>query len=111
MTKLKTHIGFKISTLILVTALLVPSFVKLAHAFENHKHEVCITPQKSHYHEFDLDCEFYKFKKANQFHLNNINEFEFFVAEYKSATISPYKHLISHRKLSFSLRAPPKVFV
>lgn len=111
MQKLKAHIGFKISIVVLVTVLLVPSFVKLAHAYENHKHEICKTPQKSHYHELDLDCEFYKFKKVNQYHLNNFKEFEFFVVDYKPATISFYKHLISHRQLSFSLRGPPEVFV
>ena len=68
MQKLKAHIGFKISLLVLIAALLVPSFVKLAHAFESHQHEVCKTPQKSHFHELDLDCEFYKFKLSNAFH-------------------------------------------
>ena len=67
MQKLKAHIGYKISLIVLIIALLVPSFVKLAHAFEKHKHEVCTTPQKSHYHELDLDCEFYKFKLSHTF--------------------------------------------
>lgn len=73
MTKLKAHIGFKISLVILVTVLLVPSFVKLAHAFENHKHEVCKTPQKSHYHELDLECEFYKFKLSTAFNFQPVD--------------------------------------
>ena len=67
MQKLKAHIGYKISLAILIVVLLVPSFVKLAHAFETHKHEVCKTPQKNHYHELDLDCEFYKLKLSHAF--------------------------------------------
>jgi hypothetical protein len=71
MTKLKAHIGFKISLVILIIALLVPSFVKLAHTFETHKHEICKTPQKSHYHELNLDCDFYKFKLSNALYIQH----------------------------------------
>lgn len=73
MTKLKAHIGLKISLVILIIALLVPSFVKLAHAFETHKHEICKTPQKSHYHELILDCDFYKFKLSNTLYIQHFN--------------------------------------
>lgn len=73
MKDFKTQFGYKISVAILVVALLAPSFIKLAHAFENHKHEICKTPQKNHYHELDLDCEFYKFKLGNSFSFQSEN--------------------------------------
>ena len=112
MYKSKKHtIFFNSVTLLLVIAFLIPSLVKFNHIFEDHKHESCETPQTNHYHEVDLDCEFYKFNKTNQFHLSNLQDYELYVAEGKLATISFYKHLISHRQLSFSLRAPPKILV
>jgi hypothetical protein len=109
MQKLKAHIGYKISLAILIVALLVPSFVKLAHAFENHKHEVCKTPQKSHYHELDLDCEFYKFKLSNAFYFH----FQEYVLEPSSlSTIITnfYKSSYSNFQVQqISLRGPPQL--
>lgn len=108
MQKLKTHIGYKISLIVLIIALLVPSFVKLAHAFENHKHEVCKTPQKSHYHELDLDCEFYKFNKSNitfitpNYGLDIIEN-----SSLNGLIYGLYNFKYYHQHLSFSLRAPP----
>lgn len=109
MQKLKAHIGFKISLILLITALLVPSFVKLAHAFENHKHEVCETPQKSHYHELDLDCEFYKFKLSNSFNLE-INEYA--IASINQSTLVTNFYKSSHSNLTNEqtfLRGPPQL--
>jgi hypothetical protein len=54
----------------LVLAVLLPSAVKLTHAFNHHTHEVCESDNESvtHFHESDLDCDFYKFKlNKNQF--------------------------------------------
>jgi len=109
MQKLKAHIGYKISLVLLIIALLVPSFVKLAHAFENHKHEVCKTPQKSHYHELDLDCEFYKFKLSHTFNFQP----ETFSLETTIETLhvdnlykSFYKDLQQEQP---SLRGPPQL--
>ncbi len=41
-------------------ALLFPSFVQLAHTFEDHKHEVCID-FSVHIHKKQLDCSIYDF--------------------------------------------------
>jgi hypothetical protein len=109
MTKLKAHIGFKISLIILIIALLVPSLVKLAHAFETHKHEVCKTPQKSHYHELNLDCEFYKFKLSNAFYFQFQ---EYIVTPTSLSTIITnfYKSSYSNFKVQqVSLRGPPQL--
>lgn len=98
---------FKGLIITLVMALIVPSFVKFAHAFENHKHEICVKPQKTHFHEFDLDCEFYKFK-LNKQHFD-LSEYTELVIELPSLSINSalYSFINYHKQLSFSLRAPP----
>lgn len=107
MSQIKEHIIFKAITLTLVFVLIVPSFVKLAHAFENHKHEVCEVPQKLHFHDFELDCEFYKFKLNTQFYFTDALS----VSEYQEQPVqhifSQYHFLSDYQKLPFSLRGPP----
>ncbi|MBT8266584.1 MAG: hypothetical protein KJO41_10785 [Bacteroidia bacterium] len=56
------------TAIVLSMALLMPYAIKIAHAFESHQHEVCTTPQSSHYHQLDWDCEFYKFKLNTQYY-------------------------------------------
>lgn len=107
MKQSNAHIAYKAFIIVLIIALLVPSFVKFAHIFENHKHEVCENPQKSHYHEFDVDCEFYKFKLNPQ----TTTIFDDFVTldieeNYKLIT-SLYHFINDYQRLSFSLRGPP----
>lgn len=104
---MKAHKIFLGIVWILCFSLLVPSGVKLLHAFEDHKHEVCEFPQSSHYHELDLDCEFYKFSHTNQFHIANNYESDRFYLTLNQPVVANYYHLKSHRQLSFSLRAPP----
>lgn len=109
MQKLKAHIGFKISLAILIAALLVPSFVKLAHAFETHKHEVCKTPQKSHYHELDLDCEFYKFKLSHTFNFEP-ETYSFGVVHQIAHVENYYKSFYKNSEhQNTSLRGPPQL--
>lgn len=109
MSKFNESIIFKSIILTLVITLLVPSFVELAHAFEDHKHEICITPQKSHFHEYDIDCEFYKFKTSPQiavsFNYSENLEIETITAQ----IISQYQFISDYQRLPFSLRGPPTV--
>ena len=61
---------YKVLAITLVLAVLLPSGVKLSHAFNHHTHEVCESDDDSqtHFHESDIDCDFYKFKlNKNQF--------------------------------------------
>ena len=107
MQKLKAHIGYKISLVLLIVALLVPSFVKLAHAFETHIHEVCKTPQKSHYHELDLDCEFYKFKLSHTFNFNP-ETYSFSTISHIFQVDDFYKSVYKNLRIQqTSLRGPP----
>lgn len=66
MQQLKEHKLFKIASLVLTLTILTPALVKLAHAFENHHHNTCTNTQTTHFHEFNLDCDFYKFKLQTQ---------------------------------------------
>lgn len=109
MIALREHIASKISIIILVAALLTPSVVKLHHLFEDHAHAVCVNPQDTHWHEVDLDCEFYKFKLNTQFSHS-------FVAVDLSIVENDYEPFISFEQLvrshsvsQYYLRGPPEL--
>jgi len=109
MNKYKESIIFKSVIITLVMTLLVPSFVKLAHAFVNHKHEICETPQKRHYHELDLDCEFYKFKLSTAFNFQP-TEFNFTVSTQIVQEDNFYKSFFNNLHIAqTSLRGPPQL--
>jgi hypothetical protein len=105
----RKHIAYRISIVLLVIALITPSFVKFSHVFEEHVHEDCNNPQKIHFHEFDLDCEFYKFKLNKKLILVS-NEFQFLnVIENHRPNSSQYQFLSDYQFLHFSLRGPPQL--
>lgn len=109
MKLLKEHIIFKCITLLLVCFLLTPSFVKLGHVFENHKHEICIEKQNTHIHALDLDCEFYKFKVNNNFTLNVLT-FNLLTLELHPKVYTSQYHFISdYQRLPYALRGPPQL--
>lgn len=107
MRNIKQHIGFKVTTTLLMVTLLVPTMQKFAHAFSNHKHEVCTGVNGTHIHNFDVECEFYKFKINSSFTFTsqsyNILEFK----DNHSPIISQYYFISDYQKLPFSLRGPP----
>ena len=107
MNQLKEHIVYRIVTLFLVFTLIVPSFVKLAHAFDDHKHEVCETPQKLHFHDFELDCEFYKFKLNKHFLSTNVLEESITISIDSELLDSEYLHYNYNLPLCKYLRGPP----
>lgn len=109
MEQLKQHSIFKMTAIVLLLSVLTPSTVKLAHFFENHKHDVCLGEQKAHFHSLDLDCEFYKFKLNNQFTVT-FNDIELFSSEINQDYVEQlYSFKQDHQHLSFSLRAPPQL--
>lgn len=107
MQKVKLHITFKIATLTLVMAFLLPTAVKFSHIFEHHQHIVCNDDITTHLHASDVDCDFYKFKLNTQYH----SLFEYISAplevSYFKINSTLYSFLNNHRQLSFSLRGPP----
>jgi len=107
MQLIKQHIISNLIALILVIAISLPFAVKLAHVFENHKHEVCNDHTTTHFHEIDIDCDFYKFKiNPNVYILNSnfdLSDTTFF---FKSK-IYNYNFLTNHQQSSTYLRGPP----
>ncbi|PWH81521.1 hypothetical protein DIS18_14670 [Algibacter marinivivus] len=107
MTLNKEHIAFRLLTFLLVSALLIPSTVKLIHVFEHHEHVVCIGDDSTHIHKVDLDCEFQKFQITNYF-TPVLSNYDSTVVDYTyKVSYLTYKFLNNHRPLSFSLRGPP----
>jgi hypothetical protein len=105
--KIKQHIVFKLSTLLLVLALLTPTVVKFAHIFNHHSHEVCKGETKTHLHALDVDCTFHKFKLNTQYTFS-IQSIDLFVNEDNYNHIfTNYIFLNSYQSLHFSLRGPP----
>ena len=107
MQKKIQHIIFRSIAILLLLAVVLPSVVKFGHVFENHKHEVCSNPSDSHFHEVNVDCEFYKFK------LNNTFSFVFngvIIPQIKNNhknIFSKYFFINSYKSFGIALRGPP----
>ncbi|MBE9489733.1 MAG: hypothetical protein IMY67_05520 [Bacteroidetes bacterium] len=105
----RKHIIYKVSVIILSITLLAPSFVKFSHVFENHVHQVCKNPQKVHFHEYNLDCDFYNFKLNTQFSFVS-NNFQLLKTEDNhQPIILKYHFLSSNQYLDFLRRGPPQL--
>ncbi|WP_179345100.1 hypothetical protein [Winogradskyella ursingii] len=100
---------FKVTAFVLAMAVLAPSAVKLSHVFTHHTHEVCEDDNEhsTHFHQTDLECEFYKFKLTKIQYLELKND---------GANILPlgyilnswyYNSFYSHQQLHTFLRGPP----
>ena len=107
MIQIKEHIVSKVLVFVLSITLIVPLFVKSYHLFEDHKHEVCETPFTNHFHEFEIDCEFYDFILKTNFYesLASIDILE--VDELYKPIFSLYHFISDYQQLQFSLRGPP----
>ncbi len=102
---------FKTLALVLVLAVLFPSVVKLSHAFTHHAHKVCNADNehKTHFHESDFSCDFYKFKLTNTQFLvfctydiiGNKNTTKIFSSHYISFN--------NYQQLTRFVRGPPQV--
>lgn len=107
--KILYTISFKLLALTLVFAILTPTIIKFAHGFQDHEHEICIGESTSHFHELDIDCEFYKFKLNTQYvHILkpiDVLELETYQVDIKSE----YKFFSDFKKLQTSLRGPPSI--
>lgn len=102
---------FKTLAITLVLAVLLPSAIKLTHAFNHHTHEVCESDNesKTHFHESDIDCDFYKFKLTkNQFFVlskyEKSAEFQF-----SKQKLDYYISFNNYQQLTRFLRGPPQL--
>lgn len=101
----------KVLAIVLTLAVLLPSAIKLVHAFNHHTHEVCESDNESntHFHKSDIDCDFYKFKLTkNQF---------FALSKYNNTLVLPFLDKEANYYISFNkyqqsskfLRGPPQL--
>lgn len=100
---------FKVITLVLILAVLLPSAVKFSHVFTHHKHEVCKNDSndKTHFHELDVDCEFYKFK-LNTNYYSGFNTYKSIIQNtFNKVDIYFYFFLRTHKEETSKLRGPP----
>ncbi len=111
MNQTKQHIILRITSLLLVITLLVPTAVKFAHilSHHDHTHEVCLGKKSAHLHKVDVDCEFYKFQLNNHFLLTVEYDYNIYTPSNLKALSLTYKFLNNHQQLSFSLRGPPSL--
>ena len=94
----------------LVLAVLLPSVTKLTHAFTHNKHDVCDTDNKhkTHFHESDLNCDFYKFKLTTQYYLS-LNSIQLLLVKNNfKITVSQYEFVSDFQRLQIALRGPPQ---
>jgi len=71
----KGNIVKNFTATIFVFALLLPTAVQIAHAFESHEHKTC-TELSTHIHEKQLDCSICDFHFSNfNFTLHKYSEF------------------------------------
>lgn len=95
-------------SLIVLVLLLAPSLVQLSHVIheEHEGHEVCISKDEQHFHEYELDCD------TCTFHLNNFTVHTLTTIPLVTFTeiISPKGFFYSFKNTSttsFHLRGPP----
>lgn len=102
----------KVLAITLTLSVLLPTAVKLSHVLNHHKHEVCSSDDSesnTHYHELDLDCEFYKFKlNQNQYFLvyDHDDSLEF---SRTSKSLPYYISFHNNQHLTRFLRGPPSL--
>ena len=101
------HIAFRFATVLIVLCLLLPIGTKFSHVFSHHKHEVCQGENQSHFHEVDMDCEFFKFKINHQITFEAQEFIPVEINDYNEIIISKYLFLSTFQKLHIALRAPP----
>ncbi len=88
-------------------AVLAPMATKAMHVFEHHEHEVCEVTGDTHFHNLDLDCEFYKFKISNTFYSSFVYKPDYTKQEFSNVTTLYYLYIWSHEKSTSNLRGPP----
>lgn len=92
-------------------AIILPAVIKSSHIFTHHTHEVCNedSSSKTHYHQTDLDCDFYKFKLTKtQIYFTVDNGTDFNPSLSKEVS-NYYKSFIAYQRLSNFLRGPPRL--
>lgn len=87
--------------------ILFPSGVSFAHVFASHEHHVCLDHGDGHYHEQNVDCEFFQFRQ-NQNFLSETPTFNLLVLQEVTDDYFFHYSFIPEQDLpSFLVRGPP----
>lgn len=102
---------FKTCALVLALVVMLPSVVKLSHAFTHHSHIVCEDDNtlNTHFHKTDFDCDFYKFKLTTQYYFLYNIVLPLSLEENFKITNSQYQFVSDFQKLQVALRGPPQM--
>jgi hypothetical protein len=95
-----------------VLAVLLPSAVKLTHVFNHHNHEVCendATDNATHFHQLDVDCEFYKFKLNTNYYSGVYTIETPSENNFSKNDTCLYLFLRTHQQNTTHLRGPPNL--
>lgn len=105
------HLGKTITSILLLVALLFPSAVQFAHAFENHDHRPC-EEISTHLHQDSTECQVCDFQMAT-FEYKIIAYPEFLIPTIISKAEKLFSSLLlsSFKKTNTQLRAPPYFLV
>ncbi|WP_282042724.1 hypothetical protein [Winogradskyella flava] len=102
--------SFKVLAIVLTLSVMLPTAVKASHLFTHHTHEVCENDNDAttHFHESDLDCDFYKFKltQNNFFVIEDYDLSPEFISTSKLS--SYYISFNTHQYSTRFLRGPPQ---
>lgn len=96
-------------SLVLIAAILSPSFIKLSHALYEHQDLVCLDDSISHVHQTELDCELQKFKLSPQTYFDIVEIVEIKALSETNIYSNYYAFLSDFQKLPFALRGPPQL--
>ncbi len=111
--KLKTVITtvFKGLAIVLTLAVLLPSALKLSHSLNHHKHQTCgeDTKHTTHFHQTNIDCDFYKFKLSENHFFNCHNFTEQFEIVSLEVNTHYYVSFHNNQQLTRFLRGPPQL--
>ncbi len=97
------------TSILLIGAINLPSFVKLSHALFEHTEQTCEEQGSLHIHEAELDCDFQKFNLSSQFY-PQLQDYTLHPPRIiKKENNNHYFFLSNYQKLHFSLRGPPSI--
>lgn len=103
------RILFPFAAIFLLACFFTPYLLKIEHGIFEHKEVLCTESGELHFHEIELDCDFYKFQLKQLFHpAFNAPKVQVHIPP-KKRLIDHYCYLSKYQKLHFVLRGPPVV--
>ncbi len=107
MTNTIKYLLAKAISAVLLLALLFPFALELDHVFQNHQHSACNSKINKHFHEDEVDCQFYNYKN-NPVRYASLLEFKEPQKKVLLNLVESYQsYFFQENFSSFYLRGPP----